>query len=372
MTPSLFSECAAKYAIACADPMNPAAIGACVPTGNSRPSFKTRTILRGSITIGSGGTGFLLYCPCLANDGILAVYTKPGYAGNNDPLDIFTVDPVTGAISGFEPGVDVLVNTTGPYNTSALYTANAEQGASPAATGRIVSAGVSLQYAGSVMDMGGTMTSLSRSTHQTVLLNGGGTIPTLSPSYVQRFAEARMARVSDQKVWIVDSARLDGEENYSSTMNQQDGAETLDKGNVLYPFSQGTWVSQALTGSSIFASTGTPANAFIVTGAKSGAVFNFEIVQHMEFQGIAAQYALSPSHQDPVGFGKVREAASAVPALAVEYPQASAPSLMRHALDMASEHLAPKALAAGGAMLKAALSGGGLAASLGAGAAMLM
>lgn len=366
------SECAAKYAVAIADPMNPAALGACVPTGNSRPSFKVRTVQRGSFAVGTAGTGFLLLTPTLGNNNYLAFYTTNDYGSGADNNYIFST--TSGAVTGLGAGVAALVNATAPYPAQNFYAANAEAGSSTNVVGRVVSFGASIQYAGSVMDMGGTMTSLSRATHQSALLGGGTSVPTLGVSNVQSYVESRMARVSDQKIWLLDSARLDGEENYSgNTMFQQDAAESFDYANVLYPFSQGTLMDVTRAGSvPALAQTGVVSNLFVVTGAKAGAIFNFEIVHHYEFQGLGAQYALTPSHQDAVGFGTVREAAAALPALSVEYPLASSPSLMSHALSMATEHLAPKAMAAGGAMLRSALTGGGLAASLGAGAAMLI
>lgn len=371
MTPSLFSHCAAKYAIAVADPMNPEAAGACVPTGNSRPSFKVRTVQRGSFVVGTGGAGWIIYIPTLAKNTYMAFTTNVAYTGSGDNLYVFAG---SSAVTGLGVGVDNVFNPTAPFTDSQLFNANAELGVSTNVVGRIVSAGLSAQYAGTVMDMGGTMSTLSRATHQTALAGGGTSIPSISVSNVQSFTETRMARVSDQKVWIIDSARLDGEENYSgNTIYQQDVSEGIDQGNILYPFSQGSLCTVAVAGSlGGLANTGVVANIILVTGAKPGAIFNYEIVQHMEFQGSGAQFGLSPSHQDAVGFAKVREAASAIPALAVEYPQASYPSLMKHAIDMASEHLAPRALAAGGAMLQKALAGGGLAASLGAGASMLI
>jgi len=362
------SECAAKYAIAVTDPWNPKAIGSCVPAGNPRPSMKVNTLTRFTMTVGTNGTGFVLLMPCLAKDSTCVVYTNgvgaTSYQGSGATLNWLNTGPALAT------GVALLSNSVLPFATNELFQEYSEVGESQGVNGRIISLGVSATFAGTAMNTGGTMTILTRSSHQSVVQSTGvpGTFPNeISVPYLQQFREARVHPVHPIKYTVVDSARLDGEEDYSSnTIREQSSQEQYDQQNVLYPFSQGSITST--TTSTTWAGIGSPTSIILVQGGVPGSSFICELCGHFEFNGPLAQYGLSPVHVDPVGFGMVREAAAQLPSMQAGAPDTSPTTLMLSTLRTAAEHIGPAAVRAGGAMLQAALGGGSRGAIAAAGA----
>lgn len=318
--------------------------------------------------------------PTIANDVPSVIYTSgtgiDSYQGSGDALTWLTNVPNTALSAAvYSTGVTALNNTTAPFKVDDLFSAVEEYGGLVKANGRIVSVGLSATYAGTVMDMGGIMTILSRASHGTVLTPIAGATPANSfgaivPSNIQQFREARVGPVHPHKYTLVDAARLDGEEDYSgNASNQQttDAAPTsgLDQQAVIYPFSQ----SQVTSGNwnNYWCTIGAPANILLVQGGKAGSTYICELIYHLEYNGQAAQYNLSPVHSDPAGFALVREASSALPALQAASPDSSPAALMINTIKEAASHVAPAALRAGGAMLQSALAGGSRSAVLTAG-----
>jgi len=374
------SHCAAKYAIAISDPMNAAARGACVPSANARPSFKVTSVTRFTFACGADGVGFVLFTPTTANDTPCCISTTAAYSSGVGLQQIFSIDTSGGgALNGFKAGIQTTQLTTLPFSFSDLWFNPSDESQSTAVQARIVSAAISVQYVGSVMDQQGIITSLSRASHQSVLVpvtTSAVSNPQLDIPGVQVFNEARYARVDDSKLWLLDSARVWGEEDYSQNDSAAGPAENpnISLRETIYPFCvQNICETGATLNTPPNCWNGGPANVVAIQGGKPGAPYVVEIVEHLEYIGKKANYGLTPTHQDAVGFGMVRQAAATLSAAHAQDPSASLPKLMLKALKESATQLGPAAARAGGAMLTAALSGGGYAQVAGMGlSAMLM
>jgi len=125
----------------------------CIPDMVDAPSSKTRTIVRGSFTIGTQGFGFVAVNP-LANTNDSAVGTVTGSTFASS----VTTHNATGTVS--------ILDTQFPY-TSAAVTNYAT---------RTVACGLRVRYMGTTLNMGGRMVLLSLPMHTTQpptdLLNG--------------------------------------------------------------------------------------------------------------------------------------------------------------------------------------------------------
>jgi hypothetical protein len=135
----LMSECASDYLLAVTDPwtMRTAGRFPCVPDLIDVPSNKHGSTLRGQLTVGTAGFGFIHVNPFMwGNNDIIGCCSDVAYAGT-------TVAAVTSA------GTTNLIDTRMPYtaNNTASY--------------RLVAAGLRIQYTGTELNRGGQIIAAS-------------------------------------------------------------------------------------------------------------------------------------------------------------------------------------------------------------------
>ncbi len=324
--PVTLSHCAMKYATAIADPWSPQAEGACIPRHPARNSMKIRGFARFKVTVGTNGIGFCYLTPCSSNGGACVVYSTGTYAGTDANATI------TGSTTGVAKGT----LSTLPFAGSKFVPASVYD--PPEVAGRIVSCAMSWQYTGTVSDMGGVVYALVTPDHSNT--NGIGT------NNIGAFAETQVTRVDSRRHWIGLSGIDDRELNYPDPV---DDATVSSQNEVTYPFSNGDTFSSDNADASV---GGAPACIWIQ--GKAGITFQIEVVQHVEYVGVLAQHALTPTHSDAVGFEVVANAAARLPALAQSKPNASRPSLMKEALTEIGHELRPVAAIAGKGLLQIA------------------
>lgn len=356
------SHCASKFALAITDPWNQDAVGVCNPAGNiAIPSLKARPFARFSMAVGTGGWGFVLVHPTMANGAICVTYTDATYTqvpDGNGNLPIFSSVSPFGPL----PGVKYGTFSNAPITTNDLESSGVEFGVPTKAQARLVSFGTSLQYTGTAMDLGGLIYSLVKPNHQSVSPctadeTGAQFPPYINLSSILSFAETRAARCTANKVWLTDYARCPGEEQFApNKLTELGPSQTSDIINTVWPFSQnGIWASAALTFISTYAGAPT---ALHLVNAKPGNTFELEVVAHAEYAGGRVQYGLTPSHADAVGHSKVIQAAAGVgPALATD-PSRSPVSAVIDGLRQAASDTASMAGAVGEKMLYTAARGG--------------
>lgn len=297
------SHCASKYATAIASPWSPDAQGACIPTFPSKASQKSTAWSRVSAVIGTAGVGFVCVAPCLANDRQCVWYSGSTFTGT--------------AITTVGTGVNNAgINT--PWSAVALdQVANAK----PTIAGRMVSAGLSCQYTGTVLNLGGQILGLCEPSHYTV--------EGLNAATMLAYQESECCR-TDTKVHWLTTAGIDAQE-----VQYPDRFPSGTSAMFVYPFSQGY-------SASVNASLGAPIMGYIFTGEPGSTVF-CELVQHMEYIGALASPMATPTHSDARGFEMVNTASNRIPQLRVANPGASTMKLMQHALKEVGHELAPYA-----------------------------
>jgi len=135
--------CASKYLLACADPFDPAARGACIPMPPAIATYKGTVIGTFSVAVGTQGWGWVAFCPNPAGNCIQAFSTSAAYTGTymsicsaNNTLNTGVVTQQLKSVAGAENFID--------------FTA-----ADGKAGFRIVSVGARITYTGTELNMGG-------------------------------------------------------------------------------------------------------------------------------------------------------------------------------------------------------------------------
>lgn len=307
------SHCAAKYAVAISDPWNPEAQGCCIPTFPSKASQKSTAWVRSTVTIGTAGFGFVAISPCLANNQSAIYTSSASYVASN--IGINSANITSGAV------LTASLNT--PW-TSTQLTSGASS-SPPPVSGRIVSAGLSIQYTGTVFSQGGESYSLVEPNHGNI--NGMGT------AALGAYQECVVTRVDSKKLWLA-TAGIDAQE-VQYPANYEEATASLQP---VYPFSQGQTLDSSLVNS------GAVIMGFLIQGPANN-TFQVEYVQHMEFIGANTSTMATPTHSDARGFEMVNTASNRLAQLKVSHPTQSLPKLMNHALAEVAHEIAPYARA---------------------------
>lgn len=325
------SECAAKYAIAIADPWNPASEGACVPTHPSRPSQKHTSYRKGTVVIGQDGFGFVAAAPCLANDQPSIWHTQSNYAGS---LASISVDSPA-------LGVAPVIQTMLPYSGSDFIDVSAGRFQIPVA-GRIVSASLTLEYTGTELDRAGSVVCFVDPNHSSVAGLNYGDIESRRESSYETSNQSRSKCV----------VSINGLTEQELQYPEIDPAiyNTNAQLQTMWPFSEP--LSSVGTSDSF---VGAPPMIIWVTGVK-GSTWHYEYIQHTEFIGAKTEAMSSHNITDARGFELVSSAANLIPQMKKANPRLNLRKVMRKALVSAAKMATSKqAMAAGKALLLAAL-----------------
>lgn len=308
------SECVLKYATAISDPWSPYAEGACVPIQPSRPSQKVKAFARATVAIGTAGVGGFYVMPCLGNDSFCLMYTNSAFATSD----------LTGlqGISSNTIGISTAVHN-GPWSSADVITASLVN--PPLVQGRIVSAGVSTQYTGTVLNQGGLYYMLVEPNHQN--LNNA---TAANSAGMGAYAETLIKRVTNAKEYLVTSSLDITETEYFNPSASAITSSILY--NYPYSSSQQLNTTNTTTGGAPMCVylTGTPGNTFEV-----------EVVFHLEFVGRKSQALLTPSHADSKGYEIVASAAAKIPAMRVATPNLGVGALMARAIQGVTTGLQP-------------------------------
>lgn len=333
------SECALKYYKAITNPWDPSAEGCCVPRHPARLSHKVRGYTRVTAVTGTNGVGFVLFTPTLANDSIAYICSNAGYTGTN----------VNAQVNTASTGVSTGNMSTLPYTTAA-FTGGDPYGGNYL-SGRIVAAGVSIQYTGTVSNQGGLIYGLVTPDHNNINNIGSDTVGS--------YNEAQVFRVDNKRHWLVTSALDDNELNYPD--QAVDGVETSVIAQV-YPFSNGQKLSTTDT-----TTGGAPLGFYWSSSA--GNSFVVEFVTHVEYIGRATSHSQTITHSDSTGLEMVLSANARSQALTVAHPNASRETIMGHALSTVMHESAPvlrSAIRTGAGVIGQGIMGGIVGAGIGA------
>lgn len=325
------SECAARYAVAIADPWSPSAEGACVPTHPSRPSQKVTAYRKGKVVIGDDGYGFVAVAPSLAND-------QPCIWHTNSDTFLGSVAACSADMPATGVGTAALSNN--PYSYADFVDVSIGRYSVPV-SGRIVSAGLSVEYTGTELDRAGNTVCFVDPDHQSVAGLSYSDIETRRESSYETNAAARM-KCAVSASGLTENELQYTDPSYLSNSNQQ----------ILttFPYSQPLSTSGAYD-----LYLGAPMMIIWVTGVK-GSTWHYEYVQHSEFIGSKCDPVLTSNVTDAKGFELVSSAASLIPMMKKQNPRMNLRKIMRGALITAAKAATSKAaVAAGKRLLLAAL-----------------
>lgn len=294
------TECAAKYLLACTDPWNPKAAGACVPTTPALRSQKQRRYYRTTLAIGTGGVGFIAVDPNVSNNEASIWYSTPTFAG--------TTIPNAAVGSGPPVGVSEAALNSGGYSSAQL-----GNGVS-SVMGRLVSVSVAVQDVSPQLNRGGVIYGLTQPEHEG--------IDGYSVSQLAAYQESYVQPNDGRKHWIAAYGIDPNELAYPNTLSI--GTEYTS------PFSRKCDQYYA-------AGTTRPIMGFLLSGLP-GNTYMVEIVQHVEYIGQLSVPMQSRTDSDPEGLGKAQEALANTSAIANAHPEKSLLQCAGEAIKFVTQH----------------------------------
>jgi len=309
------SNCAQLYLHALVNPFTPLPTSElpCIPDFITLPSNKVQVSVRGTMTLGTEGFGYVLLDPfAMINNENSTVGANTDY-----PL-LYTTSAFVNANVNYLPaagslpvGVVAAASNT-PYSSAAQ----------PLSTGdvRLVGCGLRVRYSGSELYRGGSATLYRSQGNQSV--PNGVSIATLLTSQL-----AVQAPIKRQ--WI--------QVNYSP-----DAASQVDYQNF------GTTFDSLGTGVSHF-SLLIAIQAPVLSGGLSQQTYDFEANAYFEVLG--QNVPLTPSHCDPVGTGAIRTALS-VARLSTAPPEQQERGMLQQIMSTAWETMSGVASSVGQAALQ--------------------
>jgi len=286
------SHCAQLYARAIAQPFI-AEAGVCIPTSGaaSRPSQKVRSISRFVASVGTTRFGYCLITPCMANDGISYLYSTAAST-------VATASPVINLPGPSPIGTGYSPIQSLPYDRAKLVDGSAV--ASPSVKGRIVSYGVRWRYIGTELERGGRVYCLVHPDHDNLY----GTDFAQLGQYKECLTFDVTRKWSESVVFSNTSVECNYPEGHQ--LGNTAGEELIN----LYPMSSGQYLISG-TASTVGSVCGGAPMAVVFDGTP-GNQFEFEVVVHVEYVGVATQSMLTKSHADSLGFTIVQESANAL------------------------------------------------------------
>jgi hypothetical protein len=327
----MMSPCAAKYALAIANPWAPAAAGACVPSKPARPSQKVTAFARFDVVAPAGQVGYAVFMPTLANNLTFCRYTD----GAARPVpNTLQVDAGIAGLSSVQ-----LANL--PY-TSADLIDNGSAGDIPDVAGRIVSFGVTAQYIGTELNRGGMTYCFVDPAHENLANR------TVAEILARAEAEVNVPGSNRNKCCMQISAISATELQYPDIA----GAASNVTANIMacFPFSGANELSAATP------TLGASPLVFIFTNPTSGTTtYHIEVVVHAEYVGILTEGKTTQNSIDETGLSRVMAAADRAQSKKVSKPGVPFGRVFRECLNEVAQEAGTAALMAGKAMLMSAL-----------------
>jgi len=321
------SSCAAKLLLCAADPWDSAAEGACLPTEPARDTMKVTAYARFSMTIGTGGVGWVMLTPSVANDYPSAWVTQAGYAGTTLVNQTDVANPVTVA------GV-TSVTLNSPFKGPQLWNTQGDlSSATEVTVGRVVTSAVSVQYTGTELNKGGEFYCYDDPKRVNLYGASAATLGGYKDCVVDTAATRKKCWVSTMPLTDAEMSLIVEERCLNNSLSSIYGLTAL-----LYPLSAG----KLNTPANVTSALGSCSTAVMVVGFP-GNTFNVEVISHLEYYGVATQSMATPSVSDPMGLGKVISAVAKAPGIK-QSRGGSWSSCVKRGMTMVAKELAPIAL----------------------------
>lgn len=300
----IMHPCTAKFALAIADPMNPAARGVCIPSSGGMTQRVLATFVT-DITIGSQGFAYVYVTPSLANNTPCVYYSTGAFTGTGTAGTSSILSANNTLVVGVQRGLH-----NGPYTASQLVVGSANN----YTNGRIVACGLRVQYTGKTTNEGGVYYCRHELGHNSL----SGSIN----SDIGNTSDGEVRGINREPCMLCVHPVDDDELNFSS---EASGATTQNTA-VIYPYSNNvSGLSTTFNGSTIFSDTvasiavGVPVGVILITGT-AGESIHLDYYQHMEYQGTLAAPSAIKAESDLEGAKKVMAAAKMLPVLKRDTP----------------------------------------------------
>jgi len=302
------SHCAAKYALAIANPWDGAAAGACVPRHPSRPSQKVCIFQRFQVTIGG-----ITASAGARNAAIGCIFVAPSLA--KDCPSLFILDNNVGLTEyPTSSQLQALMPFARPFSLNSPYVgANFAEitgsGSGPQAQGRIVSVGLNIATMNSTLYAGGTYTQFTTPNHDNVISYNAADLTGYDETYIGLI-----------KYGKTESFVTSGVDESELVYNIANTNPTLGTANVtpnVYPFSNGqTLITQSIAPTSMFKGSVSSAyaaggatitvNLTGVGGTTIPAAGSFSVLSNVYVDGVPTVYTFTySSYSGTVSVGEV-------------------------------------------------------------------
>lgn len=286
------TKCALRGLVACVDPFNAAAKGACNGGArNTGETLKYDVHVRVPVTVGTGRIGVCYISPTTAYDAVCLMASNSTYAADNT-MAVMTSNntPVVGI-----NGITLPDAAASVEDLTWLTSSNA-----PALAGRICSAGAKLTYTGTTLNEGGTVVGYVSPVHSNVAVNPGGGTMTFGS----------LLALDDSRLLSPDSPPLVAFPVCADEVNFPDPQSASTNTYMAYPYSSNDNYINGFTWNYNGVDVGSPTMLIAIQG-EPGNTYILDYVQHMELIGEKAVGATS-GEADPEGFGHVYTTAAKV------------------------------------------------------------
>jgi len=296
----VLSRPALRYMLAIADPWHEQALHSSIPM-SAGMTHKVCGFVRGQFEIGTGGHGFIFISPTLARDAPMITHTNVAFTHN-----YFSV--LTG-LDTLEAGVNMVPMANLPYSSNQLI---ADDNV-PAVTGRIVSVSVRVKYTGTELNRSGLSYGFRSPRHSSVQTTAAGNAASID--YLGTHFETYI-RSNERKQFSVNDHAIRQSELELSQMAQFEFANLQNaRTAAIYPYSRTNkaWttvggVEWTIDNGVNQGYVGAPTMVIAVTGV-NGSPYQYEVITHVEYSGVAATASSTPTHSDAQGTQRVIAAA---------------------------------------------------------------
>lgn len=327
--------CTQKFALACADPFHPAARGACIPSNNGS-TMKAHGFARFAFQTNASGDGMLYVLPSVANNLPQVVYTG---ATSTNVVNPWSTHGTTTTAGTLNTGWSTLVANV-PFSGDLFVNSSS----STSVVGKVVAAGLRVQYVGTTLNQGGIYYGFHSPAHSSL---AGAT-----DAQIGSFGDTQVVGVN-RKPFTLNLFPVKADEMTFPTLAANAIAASGATASVTYPFSStssiwaDTWGS---VGTAVYSALGTtvtpvgsPIGAIAISGPANSS-FHCEYIVHVEYEGNGAGSMLTPNSSDMQGAEAVMAAASRAQTLRTSQPERSNASLMAEALRSLAREAMPVAV----------------------------
>jgi len=325
------TKCALKYALACSDPFNVAARGACIPVAPAHPSQKVHTFARFTAAVGINNVGFIAWNPAIANDAPCIYYTDTDFTGTlGTGIDILS------APSTLRTGVNAVELSNLPYSSTQLTSvAGTDQ---RAVIGKIVAGALRIQYVGTTLNESGLYYCLQEPNH--------GNLSGYNANSIGYYADADVSAITRKPCMLNSFAVTENELNWSSTIVNTAQIPSQQATAIIYPYSKGDQFFSTAAGdlslqygtdsygTALFAA---PPNGVIAFSGVAGQQLHVEVILHVEYTGNVPGPMETRNDADAEGAAIVMAATAQMPSAKLAAPRASSWSLMSGILKSAGK-----------------------------------